>query len=144
MSETAEHVATQVRSGGCLCGKIRFTVAGAPDDPHICLCEHCQKRAGAPLQWWVGFRMTGLEWTGEGGEPTWFDTYPGQTRRGFCPGCGSHIAALDYGNEGIIGILVTALDDPDDPLLVPVNLDKLRSAAPWLAQALDSQHAPVG
>ncbi|MDH6111416.1 hypothetical protein P3T36_004570 [Kitasatospora sp. MAP12-15] len=142
MSETVP--ATEVRSGGCLCKKIRFTVTGAPDDPHICPCSHCQKRAGGPLQWWVGFPLAGLSWTGDG-ELTWYDTHPEKTRRGFCPVCGSHIAAQDYGDDNVIGINTTALDDhEDDPSLVPVNLNRLADAPPWLAQAPDTQHATVG
>lgn len=124
----------EVRSGGCLCGKIRFTVTGPVDDPHVCICAHCVKRSGAPFQWWVGFPMSGLEWTGEGGEPTWFDTYP-ETARGFCGGCGTHIAARDHGDATTIGILATALDHHrSDPALVPTNLHRVAEAADWLAR----------
>ncbi|MFI1765353.1 GFA family protein [Streptomyces sp. NPDC020800] len=137
MSETDAAIVSgsEVRSGGCLCGKVRFTVIGPVDDPHICACKDCAKRSGAPFQWWLGFPISGLEWTGA--EPTWFDTHPGKTARGFCPGCGSHIAALDYDYEGdsVIGILATALDRHDtDPALIPTNLNRLPEAAPWLAQ----------
>ncbi|MFF6772703.1 GFA family protein [Streptomyces sp. NPDC012637] len=143
MSETvaANGSGPEDRSGGCLCGKVRFTVTGPVDDPHICACEHCAKRSGAPFQWWVGFPMAGLEWTGA--EPTWFDTYPGKTARGFCGACGSHIAARDYGDDTIIGILATALDDhATDLALVPTNLNRLAEAAPWLAQS--DRHAAAG
>jgi hypothetical protein len=133
---------SEVRSGSCLCGKIRFTVTGPVDDPHICNCSHCAQRSGAPFQWWVGFPMAGLEWIGV--EPAWFDTYPGKTARGFCGACGSHIAARDYGDDTIIGILATALDHHDtDPALVPTNLDRLPEAAPWLAPN-DNRHAAAG
>ncbi|MGW6202301.1 GFA family protein [Streptomyces sp. NPDC055089] len=134
---------TEVRSGGCLCGKIRFTVAGPVDDPHVCNCAHCAKRSGAPFQWWVGFRADGLKWIGEG-EPTWFDTHPGKTARGFCGACGTHIAARDYGDGTMIGILATALDDyGTDPALVPTNLNRVAEAADWLAQC-DPRHAAAG
>jgi hypothetical protein len=134
MPETEATTGSDVRSGGCLCGKVRFTVTGPVDDPHVCACEHCAKRSGSPFQWWVGFRTPGLAWTGAA-EPTWFDTHPGKTARGFCPACGSHIAARDHGDDTITGILVTALDHPADPVLVPTNLNRLPEAAPWLAQA---------
>ncbi|MGW4895049.1 GFA family protein [Kitasatospora sp. NPDC004240] len=137
MSENIDTVAPgpdpEVRSGGCLCGKIRFTVTGPVDDPHVCRCEHCARRSGAPFQWWVGFSAAGLEWTGA--EPTWFDTYEGRTTRGFCGMCGSHIAARDYGDDTIIGILATALDHHHaDPALIPTNLNRLAEAASWLSQ----------
>ncbi|MEV0537822.1 GFA family protein [Kitasatospora sp. NPDC050463] len=137
MSETVAAAGSgpQVRSGGCLCGWIRFTVTGPVDDPHVCNCADCAKRSGAPFMWWVGFATAGLEWTGEGGEPTWYDTYPGKTSRGFCGTCGSHIAARDYGDDTIIGILATALDHyGTDPDLVPPNLNRVAEAADWLAQ----------
>ncbi|MGW0673443.1 GFA family protein [Streptomyces sp. NPDC002746] len=145
MSETAIVGSNpEVRSGGCLCGTIRFTVTGPADDPHVCNCEHCAKRSGSPFQWWAGFPMAGLTWTGEGGEPTWYDTYPGKTARGFCGTCASHIAARDYGDDTIIGILATALDDyATDPALVPTNLNRVAEAAPWLAQC-DTRAAVAG
>lgn len=148
MSETFPAVSTgsgpEVRSGGCLpqCGKVRFTVTGPVDDPHVCACEHCAKRSGAPFQWWLGFPMAGLKWTGA--EPTWFDTHPGKTARGFCGRCGTHIAARDHGDNKVIGILATALDHhATDPALVPTNLNRLAEAAPWLAQ-YDNRHAAAG
>lgn len=77
--------ATEERTGGCLCGRIRFTATGPAVYPHTCHCDHCQKLGGAPVMWWAGFgRVT---WTGEGGEPTWFETFPGKAKRGFCPTC---------------------------------------------------------
>jgi hypothetical protein len=133
----------QVRTGGCLCGKIRFVVAGDADYPHVCSCPHCQKRAGGPMQSWVGFPLEGLRWTGDGGEPTWYDTFPDETKRGFCPTCGSHVAALDYGDT-TIGINVSALDHQDDPALVPVNQSFRGDAVSWLPQVTDTQHSTTG
>lgn len=130
------------RTGGCLCGNIRFTVTGAPDYPHVCSCEHCQKRAGGPMQSWVSFPMSGLAWTGEGGEPTWFDTFPEVTTRGFCPVCGSHVAAIDYG-DAMIGINMTALDDQTGQDLLPVNQSFRDNAVTWLPQVPDTQHTPA-
>ncbi|MFE2915231.1 aldehyde-activating protein [Kitasatospora indigofera] len=79
-------------------------------------------RAGSPFQWWTGLPLAGLSWTGERGEAAWYDTHAGKTRRGFCPVCGSHIAALDHGETAVVGILVTALDGyRDDPAHVPLT-----------------------
>ncbi|SCF23943.1 Uncharacterized conserved protein [Micromonospora haikouensis] len=131
---------TMARTGGCLCGKIRFTVSGEPDYPHVCSCRHCQKRAGGPIQSWVSFPLKGLNWTGEADEPTWFDTFPGETKRGFCATCGSSVAAFDYGDTHI-GINLTAFDDQDDPLLVPVNQSFRGDAVTWLPQVPDTQQS---
>ncbi|WP_433221615.1 GFA family protein [Dactylosporangium sp. CS-047395] len=133
---------TNGRAGGCLCGKIRFVVTGEPDYPHVCSCIHCQKRAGGPLQSWVGFPLDGLRWTGDG-EPTWYDTFPGETKRGFCPTCGSHLAALDYGDT-TIGINLSALDNQHDPHLAPVNQSFRSTAVAWLPQVPDTQLSTAG
>ena len=134
---------TESRTGGCLCGKVRFVVSGEPDYPHVCSCAHCQKRAGGPLQSWVSFPVEGLRWTGEGGEPTWYDTFEGETKRGFCPTCGSHVAAFDYGDT-MIGINLSALDDQNDPRLVPVNQSFRGDAVAWLPQVPNTQHSTNG
>jgi hypothetical protein len=131
------------RTGGCLCGKIRFVVTDEPDYPHVCSCRHCQKRAGGPMQSWVSFPIAGLRWTGEAGEPTWYDTFPGETRRGFCPTCGSHVAAFDYG-DSMIGINLSALDYPNDPRLIPINQSFRSDAVAWLDQVPDTQHRTHG
>jgi hypothetical protein len=47
-------------------------------------------------------------------------------------------------DQTIIGINTTALDDPADPDLVPVNLNRLADAAPWLAAVGEPKHACAG
>jgi hypothetical protein len=133
----------EARTGRCLCGKIRFFVIGEPDYPHVCSCTHCQQRAGGPMQSWVSFPLAGLRWTGKGGEPTWYDTFKNETKRGFCPTCGSHLAAFDYGDTAI-GINLSALDDSDDRRLVPVNQSFRSDAVTWLPQVPDTQHHTIG
>ncbi len=54
--------------------------------------------------WWVGFET--VTWTGES-EPTWYETFEGEAKRGFCPTCGSRVAAIDS-DIPEIGINVTA------------------------------------
>ncbi|MFF4450149.1 GFA family protein [Streptomyces sp. NPDC001502] len=144
MSATSDTVAAH-RSGGCHkdCGRIRFEAKGGPDYPHTCSCRDCKKRGGAPMMSWVAFPLDGFEWTGEGGEPTWYDTYPGKTKRGFCANCGTHIAAYDYGDTWM-GVNIPALDEPDGEGLTPVNQSCRGEAVPWLGQVADTQHNTTG
>ncbi|KUJ43326.1 glutathione-dependent formaldehyde-activating protein [Streptomyces albus subsp. albus] len=131
---------TTVRTGGCQCGKIRFDVTGAPDYPHTCSCGHCQKLSGGPMMSWVSFGFAGLTWTGEGGEPRWHYTWP-DSKRGFCPDCGSQLCALDDGATSI-AITFSALDDSRD--LMPVNQSFSNTAVAWLPQIPATQHGIVG
>ncbi|AOP49064.1 GFA family protein [Streptomyces lydicus] len=127
------------RSGGCLCRRIRFTVTGTPDCPHTCSCTHCQRLSGGPMMSWVSFPLSGLTWTGDGGEPAWHYTWP-DSRRGFCPDCGSQLCALDAG-AGSIAITFSALDDASG--LVPVNQSFRKDAVTWLAQVPDTRHSSI-
>src|SRR5205823_3811718 len=88
-----DHEAAQ--GGGGLCGKIRFVVTAEPVHPRVCSGTHGQKRAGGPMQSWVSFPLGGLRWTAEDAEPTWYDTFPDETKRGCCSTCSSHVAAFD-------------------------------------------------
>jgi hypothetical protein len=124
-----------VRVGGCHCGNIRFAASGDPDYPHTCSCTDCQKRGGAPMMSWVSFPLDGFEWTGPCGEPSWYDTHEGVTARGFCPDCGTHVAAYDYGDVWM-GVNIPALDDAGDPALYPVNQSYRGDAVPWLGQVV--------
>ena len=36
-----------IRSGGCLCGQIRFEVEGLPSRVSVCHCRYCQLRTGS-------------------------------------------------------------------------------------------------
>ncbi|MFI5986844.1 GFA family protein [Streptomyces sp. NPDC051555] len=123
------------RTGRCQCGNIQFTVAGEDDYVHLCSCEDCQSLSGGPVMSWVSFPLAGLKWTGAGGEPTWHYTWP-DSRRGFCPRCGSQLCALDDGADSI-AITLSALGNPDD--LIPVNQSYRGNAVPWLAPVPDTR-----
>ncbi|OLO25949.1 glutathione-dependent formaldehyde-activating protein [Streptomyces sp. MNU77] len=144
MNATPDIVAAaQERSGGCLCGKIRFTVKGEAVYPHTCSCPHCKKLGGGPMMWWAGFAPENVTWTG-GVEPTWYSTFEGEAQRGFCPNCGSRLAAIDS-DVPELGIVVTALDDTTGDDLVPVNQSFRGDAVHWLDQVPDTQKkSPVG
>lgn len=53
-------------TGGCLCGLIRFTATGVPDDPHTCSCHMCQRHSGAPTLVWVSYPKAAVLWDGPG------------------------------------------------------------------------------
>lgn len=136
----SEASADTARSGGCLCGQVRFTVSGAADYPHTCSCPHCQRLSGSPVMAWVSFPLGGLTWTGEQGEPAWYYTWP-DSRRGHCPNCGSHLCALDD-NSDSIALTLSSLDDASD--FVPVNQSFRQNAVPWLAPVPDLRPAIAG
>jgi hypothetical protein len=114
--------------GGCRCGNIRYRADAAEIWPHLCSCRDCQILSGGPVMAWVGFPADSFSWTGKGGEPTWFYTFPG-IGRGFCPTCGSTLASKGD-VEGEAGVTIMSLDDP--ATLIPEHQSFKADAMPWL------------
>ena len=118
----------QELTGGCLCGLIRFTAAGVPDDPHTCSCHMCQKHSGAPTLAWVSYPKTSVQWNGPGGAPTlWRSSDISQ--RAFCPRCGSTLGAVDDGPT--IGLVSGCFDRPNLKVLAPIKHSYTSSRPKW-------------
>ncbi|NUS73136.1 MAG: GFA family protein [Corynebacteriales bacterium] len=115
-------------TGGCLCGNIRYEAVGPIDFPHVCSCEHCQRRSGAPVTAWVDVPIDGFRWLGPGGEPTWYYTFS-DTKRGFCAICGSSVSAQDEGAD-TMGLAMMSLDEHRH--IVPQSQSFRNDAVSWL------------
>ncbi|WP_211347414.1 GFA family protein [Sphingorhabdus contaminans] len=79
----------ETRSGGCLCGAVRYEVAWPPLGVSACHCTHCQKQSGSAFSIIARVPREALEVTGiltdfydtgESGSPV---------IRRFCAKCGS-------------------------------------------------------
>ncbi|MFK0047842.1 GFA family protein [Streptomyces sp. NPDC090741] len=121
-----------VRTGHCQCGRISYQVSGVPDDPHLCSCVHETRISGGPAVLWVGFHLDSLTWTGSGGEPKWYSTYP-TLHRGFCPDCGTHLVSVADGSSMI---MVTGFSLTDQSGIEPLGHSYRDIAAPWMSITL--------
>ncbi|WP_339765341.1 GFA family protein [uncultured Hoeflea sp.] len=88
-------------TGGCLCGKLRFTASGAPYRVGLCHCLDCRRHHGALFHASAIFPETAVTVEGESG------SYAG---RHFCPACGSSVFSRS-GDE--IEVNLGSLDAPD-------------------------------
>ncbi|MGW0605882.1 GFA family protein [Streptomyces sp. NPDC002640] len=120
------------RTGRCLCADITYQVTGVPYDPHLCSCPHETRISGGPAVLWVGFRRDGLRWTGPGGEPAWYASWP-TLRRGFCPRCGTHLISVADDSDLV---MVTGFSLDDRTGIAPVGHSFRDDAPPWMAVAL--------
>ncbi|MEU0843937.1 GFA family protein [Streptomyces sp. NPDC005962] len=123
---------SEVRTGRCECSYIAYEVIGVPDDPHLCSCRHEKRLSGGPAVLWVGFPKATLVWTGPGGEPTWYATWP-TLRRGFCPRCGSHLVSVADDSDMI---MVTGFSLDDRSGTDPVGHSFREEGVPWMAITL--------
>jgi len=50
-------MADAIRSGGCLCGKVRYTVRGEPYKSGLCHCTECRQVTGSAFLAYADWRL---------------------------------------------------------------------------------------
>jgi len=103
---------TEVVTGRCFCGDVRFSVSGPEKFACFCYCESCQRAAGAPVVAWATWDRSAFRVTD--GEIAWRESSRG-VRRGHCRRCGSSLTYENEQREGDIDISINCLDDPAAP-----------------------------
>jgi len=97
-----------IKTGGCLCGTVRFQLSGPARGVVNCHCGQCVKNHGH----YVGFSNCAaddLEWSGSE-HITWYHASP-TARRGFCCLCGSSLIWEIEGGDRT-SIAAGAFDQP--------------------------------
>ncbi|PXA97447.1 aldehyde-activating protein [Nostoc sp. 3335mG] len=90
-------MADEIRTGGCLCGAVRYEVRGEPLKSGLCHCGDCRKVTGTSFLAYADWPSDRFSYSGEVAE---FDG------RSFCPKCGSRLFAADEtGAEIYLGSL---------------------------------------
>ena len=122
---------TETRTGGCLCGAVRYEVAWPLSRVVVCHCTDCQKQAGTAFSEVGVSRRDGLQVTGE----LQTFSHPGSSgqmvNRKFCGRCGSPILTDTAAarEQGIVFIKAGTLDKADD--LAPTVHFWTQSAHQW-------------
>ena len=94
-------------TGGCACGRVRFTATIADDDAYLCHCRMCQRATGSISIAFKNLAKTDVAWHGE---PDWYDSSP-IARRPYCAACGTSLGFAF--NEGeIMDLTIAAFDQP--------------------------------
>ena len=97
------------RTGGCLCGAVRFTATLPKTGVQACHCGQCQRwTGGGPL---LSVRVADLEITGEDAIATYAASDWGE--RAFCQTCGSTLYWRMQGRP-VAYMAVGLLDDQSD------------------------------
>ena len=60
-------------SGGCACGRVKFTATIHDDDAYLCHCRMCQRATGSVSIAFKSVKQADVEWAGE---PDWYDSSP--------------------------------------------------------------------
>ena len=95
-------------SGGCGCGKVRFTVGVDNDDAYLCHCRMCQRATGSVSIAFKQVKQADLGWSGE---PDWYDSSP-IALRPYCADCGTSLGFVFKEGSDKIDLTVASFDDP--------------------------------
>ncbi|ODU99222.1 MAG: aldehyde-activating protein [Rubrivivax sp. SCN 70-15] len=99
------------RTGGCLCGAVRYRLSAEPVVSRICWCRDCQRLAANGTVNAI-FPSAAIEVTGTTAEYTSTADSGNQVRRRFCPSCGSQLFADSSGRPGLTVVRLGTLDHP--------------------------------
>jgi len=119
---------TKKINGGCLCGKVRFTVnSSATTHTVICHCETCRKNAASPVVAWLTFKLKELIFTQD--KPKEFRS-SNCVIRSFCSTCGTPISYFHSDRPTEIDITTCSLDEPE--MFPPTHHSWLEDDLSWI------------
>jgi hypothetical protein len=108
------------KTGGCMCGAVRYEVSGEPIWVGHCHCVSCRRHTGAPVVTFVCFKKEHVAFTK--GERRIYNSSPG-VGRAFCGQCGTPLTwegQSEVPERGmIVEFHISTLDDPD--AFIPTN-----------------------
>jgi hypothetical protein len=90
------------RTGGCLCGAVRYRVLGEPVHVGRCHCADCRKESGSTFTVYGQWPIDAFVLEGE------VSSYRG---RAFCPRCGSRVLNPPDPGDTLVEIRIGTLDD---------------------------------
>ena len=127
-------------TGGCLCGRVRYTVTGEPAFSGLCHCRNCQRYTGSAFEALIAFPAASVSVQGE--LKTYDDTGDsGQpVHRRFCPNCGSGVVNEVDALPGVTIVLAGTLDDP--AAFKPTMDVYWSNAQPWVHTSGERRRFP--
>jgi hypothetical protein len=95
-------------TGGCACGRIRYTVLIHDDDAYLCHCRMCQRSTGSVSVAFTSVKAAEVNWSCE---PDWYDSSP-IGRRSYCRDCGTSLGYRFKEGSDNMDLTVASFDDP--------------------------------
>ena len=95
-------------TGGCACGRMRYTATVDNDDAYLCHCRMCQRATGSVSIAFKNLKKSDVAWAHE---PDWFHSSP-IAQRPYCRKCGTSLGFAHPDSEKI-DITVASFDAPE-------------------------------
>jgi hypothetical protein len=94
-------------SGGCACGRVRYSARIENDEAYLCHCRMCQRATGNVSIAFKNVKKADLAWEAE---PDWYVSSP-IARRPFCGSCGTSLG-FEHPDSEMMDITIASLDHP--------------------------------
>jgi len=122
----------EIHEGGCVCGAVRYKVAGQPARSSVCHCAFCQRRTGSAFLLAIWFYEKDVQISGESLKS--YEHRSDETNRWirlqFCSTCGTTVTHTAEFLPGLRAITGGTFDDRSW-----FKLERhiwMRSAQPWV------------
>jgi len=123
---------TDLHTGGCHCGALRYQFRGPLRDIAHCHCSTCRRTSGGIVTTWITVPLAAFQWTA--GTPAEYASSATGTRY-FCPNCGAQLTLFTTLSAQTLDITIATLDHPEQ---APAERHIwVKSRLPWLS--LDPQ-----
>jgi hypothetical protein len=99
---------TRTMTGGCQCGRVRYSAEVDPSEAYLCHCRMCQRATGGFAASLVNVLQANVAWTGT---PDWYDSSP-IAQRPFCAQCGTPLGFRYREGSSKMDLTVGSFDDP--------------------------------
>jgi hypothetical protein len=99
---------TQTMTGGCQCGRIRYSAEIGSDEAYWCHCRMCQKATGGIAAAFVEVPVAAVTWLSG---PDWYES-SAVAKRPFCSRCGTPLGFAWRDGTGGHDLTVGSFDDP--------------------------------
>jgi hypothetical protein len=118
-------------TGGCLCGALRYEVAGDPLNAGHCYCADCRKASGSGFIPFIGVASGDVSFSGQTLTHRSKARSGGDAVRNSCAACGGLVFGGELGESDSFTIYAGSLDDP--LLFSPTVAIFTRNRPPWAA-----------
>jgi len=115
-------------TGSCLCGAVRYAIAGRIERAEYCHCSMCRKVHGTAFSSNAEVAAASFQWVTGRDLVSEFASSPAR-RKCFCSRCGAQLAIRRLDDPSTIAITLGTLDG--DPGIRPDRHVFVDSKAPW-------------
>lgn len=103
---------SEIYTGGCACGAIRYEISGEPVFSNHCQCRDCQRESGTGHGSYLTFLREGVNLQGEAKHWDMVADSGNVKTRAFCPNCGLAIYLTFAAMPDFVAVRAASLDDP--------------------------------